>query len=278
MKKNKIIVIILLVIIVLLIEIFSWKKEQNGDLEVEETKKQTKIEEILDKMEENWNEPIKNIIADEKQYKKLYEYSLQDNKIKENIESILAEAEETAKKELCEYKIDEGGRMLDVAKEVKRRIEVLSFSAKYLEINQIPNSQEKILTYQEKSIENILQVCNNFPDWHPDHYLDTAEMTYAVALGYNYLNDKLTSEQKKTIEKNIIEKGLITSCENGNYSSFSRSYMNWNQVCNSGIATAAVILFNTDWKIQSQQIEDYQILNYFYKDFKFAKLSENWDI
>ena len=47
-----------------------------------------------------------------------------------------------------------------------------------------------------------------FEDWHPPHFLDTAEMTNAVAIGYDWLYDVLTPEQRATLKTAIIEKGL----------------------------------------------------------------------
>ena len=40
--------------------------------------------------------------------------------------------------------------------------------------------------FAEKAEKELVHVCN-YPDWDPVHYLDVAEMTTAVAIGYDWL-------------------------------------------------------------------------------------------
>jgi len=35
-----------------------------------------------------------------------------------------------------------------------------------------------------------------FPDWFPKHFLDTAEMTAALGVGYDWLFDFLSAEER----------------------------------------------------------------------------------
>ena len=44
--------------------------------------------------------------------------------------------------------------------------------------------------FAEKAERELIHVCN-FSDWDPVHYLDVAEMTTAVAIGYDWLYDCL---------------------------------------------------------------------------------------
>lgn len=63
--------------------------------------------------------------------------------------------------------------------------------------------------YAEGARQVLLNVCgDNFPDWNPYHWLDVAEMTAAVALGYDWCNDYLSEDDKKIIINGITEKGL----------------------------------------------------------------------
>jgi hypothetical protein len=48
----------------------------------------------------------------------------------------------------------------------------------------------------------------NFPDWHPEHFLDTAELTTALAIGYDWLYDYLSPEDRSAIRRAIVDKGL----------------------------------------------------------------------
>jgi hypothetical protein len=45
-----------------------------------------------------------------------------------------------------------------------------------------------------------------FSDWNPKHFLDVAEMTNALAIGYDWLFDFLPAEDRATIRQAIVEK------------------------------------------------------------------------
>ena len=46
-----------------------------------------------------------------------------------------------------------------------------------------------------------LEAAANFKDWNPRHFLDTAEMTHAFAIGYDWLYDVWTPEQRATLRR-----------------------------------------------------------------------------
>jgi len=86
-----------------------------------------------------------------------------------------------------------------------------------------------------------MEVAAAFPDWNPSHFLDTAEMTHALAIGYDWLYDYLSPAERETIRRAIVEKGLRPAqsvYERGGW--WARSRYNWNQVCNGGIALGAL--------------------------------------
>jgi hypothetical protein len=78
-----------------------------------------------------------------------------------------------------------------------------------------------------------------FTDWNPSHFLDTAEMTGAMGIGYDWFYAQLSDESKTTIRNAIIQKGLEASFKNDGW---SRVHNNWNQVCNGGIGIGALAL------------------------------------
>ncbi len=86
-----------------------------------------------------------------------------------------------------------------------------------------------------------LRAAANFPDWHPPHFLDTAEMTHAFAIGYDWLYPALSEEQRSWIRRALVEKGLKAAeaaYERGAW--WVKSPFNWNQVCNGGIGVGAL--------------------------------------
>ncbi|MCX7006094.1 MAG: heparinase II/III family protein, partial [Kiritimatiellaeota bacterium] len=84
-----------------------------------------------------------------------------------------------------------------------------------------------------------------FKDWNPSHFLDVAEMTTALALGYDWLYDVLPPDERKAIKAAIIEKGLkpgLGDTPGARGRSWLKAVHNWNQVCNGGLAIGALAL------------------------------------
>ena len=69
-----------------------------------------------------------------------------------------------------------GPRLLSVSRDCLGRIYALALAYRW-------TGDEK---YAAKAKENLLQVCA-FQDWNPSHFLDTAEMSHAVGVGYDWL-------------------------------------------------------------------------------------------
>jgi hypothetical protein len=116
-----------------------------------------------------------------------------------------------------------GRRLLDKSREALRRIFQLSYAWRM-------TGEQK---YFDRCEKELLAVCN-FTDWNPTHFLDVAEMTMAVSIGYDWLYPKLSDQSKKIIREAIVEKGLNQSL-NSKYNSWLRVVNNWNQVCNAGM-------------------------------------------
>lgn len=102
------------------------------------------------------------------------------------------------------------------------------------------------LTGEERFAERArteMLVAAGFPDWNPSHFLDTAEMTHALAVGYDWLHDLLSAEDRATIRQAMVEKGLKAALP---FYQEQRwwvvSHHNWNQVCNGGITIGALAL------------------------------------
>jgi len=91
----------------------------------------------------------------------------------------------------------------------------------------------------------VLKAICAFPDWHPSHFLDVAEMTFAAALGYDWLFDDLTPGMRDTLRTAIARFGLAPGMDayRGKANSWwVKSTNNWNQVCNGGLAVGALAI------------------------------------
>ncbi len=95
----------------------------------------------------------------------------------------------------------------------------------------------------------------SLPDWNPPHFLDTAEMTNALGIGYDWLFDFLSPQDRVTIRKAIIEKGLKPGLRD--YAQRTRWTVrenNWNQVCNGGLTIGALAIADEEPEIARQII------------------------
>lgn len=134
-------------------------------------------------------EEVRKLIAENYEAKGFYE------KIKENAERILSEP-------VVEYKIPDGLRLLGESRRCLNRIYALAT------VYRLDGDEQ----YKERAVSE-LQAAASFPDWNPRHFLDTAEMTHAFAIGYDWFYRSLSDEEKEMIRKAIIEKGLKPALE-----------------------------------------------------------------
>lgn len=80
-----------------------------------------------------------------------------------------------------------------------------------------------------------------FPDWNPSHFLDTAEMSHAFALGLDWLGDAMTPAERTHLREALIAKGIEPGLEaHARGAHWSRGTSNWNLVCNGGLVLAAL--------------------------------------
>jgi hypothetical protein len=84
--------------------------------------------------------------------------------------------------------------------------------------------------YAERA-KKELQTVAAFDDWNLSHFLDVAEMTNAVALGYDWLFDYLSPEERAILRKAIVTKGLEPGLAiYAKKSGWHTATHNWNQV------------------------------------------------
>jgi hypothetical protein len=80
-----------------------------------------------------------------------------------------------------------------------------------------------------------------FKDWNPARMIDTAEMTHAFAIGYDWLYNALTAEERTTIREAIVTKALDAALPAYQKpGAWTRDRAHWNLVCNAGFAMGAL--------------------------------------
>jgi hypothetical protein len=104
-----------------------------------------------------------------------------------------------------------------------------------------------------KRIDTELTAICNFPDWHPSHFLDVAEMSLAAAIAVDWTGEYLPKNTVALAKKSLIEKGIKPSFEKGNFGWVNGSN-NWNQVCNGGMIAAAIVIGDQDPELAAKTI------------------------
>lgn len=140
-------------------------------------------------------------------------------------------------------RIQIGRRLLDKSREALRRIFFLSYAYR----------TTGDLKYAERAEKEMVYIAG-FSDWNPSHFLDVAEMTMAMAIGYDWIYDRLSDESKVAIREAILKKGLEPSLDS-KYNSWLRATHNWNQVCNAGMVFGALAILEDHPDIARQMID-----------------------
>lgn len=155
---------------------------------------------------------------------------------------ILSECEEILHTVPVE-RVKVGMRMLPTSREAMLRIFYLSYSWR--------------MTGDSRYVERAkdeLHAISSFTDWNPSHFLDVAEMTIAAAIGYDWLYEELSPEERTRIKDAILKKGLEPSFDS-RYNWWLRATHNWNQVCNAGMLLGALAIYEDDVALAEKIIE-----------------------
>ncbi|MFB3892553.1 MAG: heparinase II/III family protein [Phycisphaerae bacterium] len=152
-----------------------------------------------------------------------------DAVLKQYLQQAVAQADKCIGAKPLEHKLI-GPRLLQVSRECVRRAYALGLAWRM-------TGREK---YAAALKDNLLTVCG-FADWNPSHFLDVAEMTHAVGVGYDWLYDYLSADDRKRIAAGLFELGIKPGLAAYNSRAWwVSSEFNWNQVCNSGLAIGAL--------------------------------------
>lgn len=123
-----------------------------------------------------------------------------------------------------------GRRLLAMSRSALERILVLAFAYR-------TNGERVFLQRAEREMLAVAA----FPDWNPSHFLDVAEMTAALALGYDWLFEELAPEARAMIRRAIVEKGLRPGLDpKAPHNGWHSRENNWNQVCFGGLTLGAL--------------------------------------
>jgi hypothetical protein len=248
-KKNKYLIFVLIAIIFFLTFISSCtsKAHLKNDLQKQINFNNKSVKTIIKKLpsaEKIRSIPLANhprLLVNNQRFAEIKKQIEIESTMKEWYQKIYQDAEQFLQEEPPTYKLENSIGMIMTAKLAIQRIEVLALMYR--------------LSGDQRYLERVWQevsAISKFPDWNPSHFLDTAEMTYALAIAYDWLYDDWNQQQKELIRSNIIEKGLNPALNAYKQEKWwMKSQNNWNQVCNSGIGIGAIAVMDTDPNLSS---------------------------
>ena len=131
---------------------------------------------------------------------------------------------------VCRHHIPDGKRLL---RESRHALGVILHTSMAWRL-----SGEK--KYFDRSVRELDAACA-LKDWNTSHFLDTGEMSTAVAIGYDWLYHKLTEEQRDHYSNALRIKGLNPA--RSSYTDKKKAWWtdgrnNWAQVCATGLLFA----------------------------------------
>jgi hypothetical protein len=188
------------------------------------------------------------LLTDER-LKELKTLSQTDNQLYTYVNAVLNQANKDYVKSPIQY-ILIGPRLLDKSQECLNRVYNLAFAYRW--------TGGKI--FLDAAVTNMKTVIA-FPDWNPSHFLDVAEMTHAVAIGYDWCYNGMDKETCDIIKKGLIKMGLdegkkAYTVPGYAYNWWTKVDHNWNQVCNGGLLIGALAVAEEDTAYVSTMISN----------------------
>lgn len=158
----------------------------------------------------------------------------------------LKKADSILTQPVAQYVLSTDGNILATSRTVLDRVQTLAF------VYQIGGDSK----YAERAWTELDNAAK-FPDWHPSHFLDTAEMTHAFSIGYDWLYSYWTAARKSELSTSIINLGLKPglSAYQSKQWFFQSTANNWNLVCNGGMTLGALAVANDNATLASQILE-----------------------
>jgi hypothetical protein len=174
------------------------------------------------------------LLATTADFERLRQLVQTDEQAREFYQRLKSQADRICQELPSRYEIPDGLRLLATSRRVLLRVYTLAL------LYRLDGDRR----YLERAWRE-LEAAANFPDWNPRHFLDTAEMAHAFAIGYDWLFSDWTDEQRRILREAMVTKGLQPAL--GAYREkrwWSTARHNWNQVCNGGIGMAALALLD----------------------------------
>ncbi|WVN85424.1 uncharacterized protein L203_100570 [Cryptococcus depauperatus CBS 7841] len=207
--------------------------------------------------------------------------------------TIVQNASSTLNNDPTPYNIDgglDGSGVLDVAREIK--VKVKNWAYAYKVTNETKYADRVWLELKTAAGNNsdVAFGANDGTRWNPQHFLDVGEFCAAFAIGYDWLYDFWTDEQRDALMWSMLNLGLSFGYASLSNDPSASKYNwwagtgvgnneingNWNCVINGGLTQAAVAIVDRDPTGLAQKILDRAPANAWGNCFQGANSDGTW--
>ncbi len=170
------------------------------------------------------------LLLDEAGFEGLLEKIAADARLQRWERDLHSQADRCLREKLPEHVMPDGLRLLDTSRRMVQHSYVLALAYRL-------HGDRRYLDRLWQDMETVAK----FPDFNPRHFLDTAEMTHALGIAYDWLYDQWTPQQRETIRTALVRTGLRAGMKVYNSrGGFPTFVHNCNQVCNGGMTVGAL--------------------------------------
>ncbi len=140
------------------------------------------------------------------------------------------------------YAQDNRGTILNVSRSVYDRTYKLALA--YLVTGDAAYAERLYLELEKAANPTGGRAPGDFPDWHPPHFLDVAEMSHAFAVGFDWLYHYWTPARRDVLRQAIAARGLTPGLREytANAGWTRPDNNNWNLVCTGGLTLGALAI------------------------------------
>jgi len=201
--------------------------------------------------------------ADDFSHPRLFFSELDESKLKDRIESdplvgklyteLIRRTDKILNIRPTKHQIKDGRRLLGESRHALRNILHTAMAWRL-------TGDDK---YLQRAILELDTACR-FKDWNPSHFLDTAEMSTAVAIGYDWLYHDLSLKQRELFSKALIKLGrepARAGYSESNKAWWSNLRNNWTQVCATGLLITERALEKKGEPIHPSRLEARDVLD-----------------
>ncbi len=206
---------------------YSNAKILNWYMQFERPNKETLAADFDEKTEKGTMHP--RICATKEDFDRIRTIQYSDSDYKKVVDAVISRADAYIGQPSLEYVIPDKQRLLVVANAAYQRTSNLGFAY------QITGDKK----YAE-ACKKLLNDITGFPDWNPSRLIDHATLLSAAAIGYDWIYDTLTKEEREYFVERVTELGL-KDARNFHYNLL----MIWDEWANAAECVDAKSNFNT---------------------------------